>query len=335
MPASTLPGPHSTSVVMPRSRMALTHSTQRTGPKAWRYSASRMRSASVSTATSMLLTKGIRGAAKAVAASCSFSLSAAGFMRLEWNGAETGSDSARLAPCALRTSQAFSTAALLPAITVWAGSLKFTASTTSRLAPPNVACASAQPAITFAASMPRMAAIAPAPTGTASCIAAARKRTSGVACARLKTPEATSAEYSPSECPATTAGAAPPSAHQTRQAATPATSITGWVLVVKPSASLGPSWIRCCRSWPKASDASCKVSRTAGWSPQASSMPTDWEPWPGKRNAKEVMTMLNGKWGAGPAWRQTDPKIQRSSNTAPHVKPPPTPSSKRVSPFFT
>ncbi len=199
MPASTLPGPHSTMASMSRARMACTHSTQRTGPKAWRYSASRMRSASDSTATSMLLIKGMLGVARATPASFSRRRSAAGFMRLEWNGADTGNGNARLAPLALSTSQAFSTAALLPAITVCAGSLKFTASTTSALPAPNVACASAQPALTRSASMPRMAAIAPVPTGTASCMAAARKRTSGAASARVSTPAATSALYSPNE----------------------------------------------------------------------------------------------------------------------------------------
>ena len=68
-PASTLPGPHSTSVVTPRAWMARTQSTQRTGPKACSYSAARMRSGSVSTLTSMLFTTGIRGAPMAVAAS--------------------------------------------------------------------------------------------------------------------------------------------------------------------------------------------------------------------------------------------------------------------------
>ncbi len=58
--------------------------------------------------------------------------------------------------------------------------------------------------------------MAPTPTGTASCIACARKRTSGAACASVSTPEATSAEYSPSEWPATTAGTAPASAIQAR-----------------------------------------------------------------------------------------------------------------------
>ena len=191
---------------------ACTVSTQRTGPAAWRTRASRIRSGSVSTATSMLLTTGIRGAASATEASRSRSASAAGFIRLEWKGADTGSGSARLAPLAFSTSQALSTAALLPAITVCIGSLKLTASTTSALPGPNAAVTSAQPAFTLAASMPRMAAIAPTPTGTACCIAWARKRTSGAACASVRTPEATRAEYSPSEWPATTDGSAPPSA---------------------------------------------------------------------------------------------------------------------------
>jgi hypothetical protein len=117
---------------------------------------------------------------------------------------------------ALSISQALSTAALLPAITVCAGSLKLTASTTSPLLAPNERCASAQPSITFWASMPRIAAIAPVPTGTASCMAWARKRTSGAASASVSAPAATRAEYSPSEWPATTAGSAPPSASQAR-----------------------------------------------------------------------------------------------------------------------
>jgi hypothetical protein len=77
-----------------------------------------------------------------------------------------------------------------------------------------------------------MAAIAPAPTGTASCMAAARNRTSGAAWASVSTPDATYAEYSPSEWPATAAGKAPPSARQTRQAATPATTNTQPVMLV-------------------------------------------------------------------------------------------------------
>ena len=61
-----------------------------------------------------------------------------------------------------------------------------------------------------------MAAIAPTPTGTASCIAWARNRTSGKASAKVSEPAATNAAYSPSECPATTDGSVPPSASQAR-----------------------------------------------------------------------------------------------------------------------
>ena len=82
-----------------------------------------------------------------------------------------------------------STAALLPAMTVCFGSLKFAACTVS----PVSRAAWTQPALTASASRPRIAAIAPAPTGTASCIAWARKRTSGSASAKSSAPAATSA----------------------------------------------------------------------------------------------------------------------------------------------
>ena len=68
----------------------------------------------------------------------------------------------------------------------------------------------------FEASIPSTAAIAPTPTGTASCMACARKRTSGVACASVNMPAATMAEYSPSECPATICGVKLVSDIQTR-----------------------------------------------------------------------------------------------------------------------
>ncbi|MDT4837787.1 hypothetical protein FQZ97_715290 [compost metagenome] len=118
--------------------------------------------------------------------------------------------------------------------------------------------------MTLSDAMPRIAAIAPTPTGTACCMACARKRTSGAACASVSTPDATSAEYSPSEWPATTDGVAPPSASQARHAATPATSITGCVLVVSASSSLGPFLISAPMSSLSASEASRKVSTTAG-----------------------------------------------------------------------
>src|ERR1700761_5808327 len=212
MPASAVPGPHSTTCVMPRAFSDCTTSTQRTAPAAWRTSASRIAAASTGVATSTLLTTGIEGACSVTFSSAACRRSAAGFIRLEWNGADTASSSARLAPAALSISQALSTPALVPAMTVCLGSLKLTASTTSPLA----SAAALQPSRTACASRPRMAAIAPAPTGTASCMACARRRTSGSASASVSTPAATSAVYSPSEWPAPAAGAAPPSARQAR-----------------------------------------------------------------------------------------------------------------------
>jgi hypothetical protein len=120
------------------------------------------------------------------------------------NGAETGSGSARLAPRPSAPRRPASTPALLPAITVCFGSLKLAASTTSPLGgAARTACRTAS------ASRPRMAAIAPCPTGTASCMAWARRRTSGRASASVSAPAATSALYSPSEWPATASRQAP------------------------------------------------------------------------------------------------------------------------------
>jgi hypothetical protein len=59
----------------------------------------------------MLLTTGCVGAARSTRPAFA-QRSAAGFIRLEWNGADTGSGSARLAPAAFSTSQAFSTRGL-------------------------------------------------------------------------------------------------------------------------------------------------------------------------------------------------------------------------------
>src|SRR5262245_50535061 len=107
----------------------------------------------------MLLTTAMRGGAIATDASRSRSASAAGFINAQWNGADTESGNARLAPMALRISQALSTAALAPEITVCFGSLKFAADTTA----PVSEAALAQPSATAAGSRPRIAAIAPAP----------------------------------------------------------------------------------------------------------------------------------------------------------------------------
>ena len=66
------------------------------------------------------------------------------------------------------------------------------------------------------ASRPRIAAIAPSPTGTASCMYRPRRLTVRRASAKDNVPAATCAEYSPRLCPAATAGASPCDARQAR-----------------------------------------------------------------------------------------------------------------------
>src|SRR5690606_33805070 len=61
-PLSTLPGPHSTTCVMPCAFMARMVSTQRTGCQAWRTSAALMAAGSDTTDTSTLLITGTEGA---------------------------------------------------------------------------------------------------------------------------------------------------------------------------------------------------------------------------------------------------------------------------------
>ncbi|MNG05998.1 hypothetical protein D3C84_892160 [compost metagenome] len=152
--------------------------------------------------------------------------SAAGRISSQCDGTLTGNGNARLAPLALQASMARSTAALAPAITTWPGELKFTALTTSPCAD------SAQMATTSASSSPRIAAMAPCPAGTASCMSSPRRFTSFTASARLRLPAATSALYSPRLCPETKAGRAPPSASHRRHRAIEAVRIAGWVLSV-------------------------------------------------------------------------------------------------------
>ncbi len=67
-------------------------------------------------------------------------------------------------------------------------------------------------------------------------------------------------------------------------------------------------------SSPRASEASCRVWRTAGWSPQASSMPTDCEPWPGKDECEWFHTgsrkMCAGD-GRGASWAAASSVVQQ------------------------
>ena len=103
-------------------------------------------------------------------------------------------------------------------------------------APRGGRCAS--PAIFRACSVsaPSNAAMAPSPTGTAFCMASPRKRRSRAASAILRAPAAASAEYSPSEWPATNCtsreSTTPFSASSARRAARLTAISAGWALAV-------------------------------------------------------------------------------------------------------
>ncbi len=122
----------------------------------------------------------------------------AGRMSGEWKGADTGSGRARLAPRSLASAIARSTAAACPAITVCSG--RVVVRDRADFARGRGLAATSSTAV---ASRPRIAAIAPTPTGTASCIRSPRRRTSRTASAKSSAPAATSAEYSPRLWPAT------------------------------------------------------------------------------------------------------------------------------------
>ena len=100
-------------------------------------------------------------------------------------------------PLLLAISSARSTAALLPETHHWPPPLSLAAWQTWPCA------ASAATAAASSKDSPSKAAIAPSPTGTAFCMALPRMRNRRAASPMVKAPAAASAEYSPSEWPAT------------------------------------------------------------------------------------------------------------------------------------
>mmetsp|Transcript_9440 Transcript_9440/g.15675 ORF Transcript_9440/g.15675 Transcript_9440/m.15675 type:complete len:265 (-) Transcript_9440:90-884(-) len=260
MPDSALPAPTSHTSVTPCPAIQITLSRQRTAPVICSTSNSRRVSASTQPSARTLGTTVVAGAAKATSARAARITSAAGAISAQWKGADTGNITARLAPLAFAISQARSTAALWPDTTTCAGSLSLAAWQTSPSA------ASAATAVTASKSRPNTAAIAPTPTGTASCIAVPRMRSKRAVSAMLRTPAAQSAEYSPSEWPATKdARSMPtPSASSARIAAIDVAIIAGCAFWVSVSVSRSPSQIRSLSFSPSAASTSSKTARAAG-----------------------------------------------------------------------
>ena len=124
-PVSTLPGPISTKRRTPIAIIFCTDSTQRTGDATWRTSALRTAVAVPIGDASTFETSDIQRSLKCASSRIGRSRSSAGFISAQWNGADTGSGSARRTPRALATSMARSMAAFVPAMTICPGALMF------------------------------------------------------------------------------------------------------------------------------------------------------------------------------------------------------------------
>src|SRR5216110_1275712 len=130
-----------------------------------------------------------------------------------------------------------------------------------------------------------IAAMAPTPWGTASCMYVPRLRTSRTASATFKEPAATSAEYSPRLWPATKSGSKPFSA-RTRDTATAQVRMAGCVLAVSLSSSSVPSKHSLEIEKPSAWSASSKTDFAAEYfSASSLPMPGYCEACPGNTNA--------------------------------------------------
>ena len=134
--------------------------------------------------------------------------------------------------------------------------------------------------------------MAPSPTGTASCMARPRRFRSRAVSPSGSAPAAASAEYSPSECPATNAIRSairtPPSRSITRTTARLTAISAGWAFSVKVRSNSGPSNISRVSRCFSASSTSSNASRAgAKASASARPMPTACDPCPG--NTKAVL----------------------------------------------
>ena len=135
--------------------------------------------------------------------------------------------------------------------------------------------------------------MAPVPTGTACCMARPRMRKSRAVSASVKAPAAASAEYSPSEWPATNcasrARSTPASASSTRMAASDTAISAGCAFSVSVSLSAGPSHMVAVSFSPSAASTSSNTARAgAKASASALPMPTAWLPWPGNTKAADI-----------------------------------------------
>src|ERR1700688_880586 len=186
---------------------------------------------------------------------------------------------ARFAPACEASSTARLTASASPEITVWSGEFKFAGAQTWPWA------ARLQTSVTTAGESPMIAAMAPWPAGTVSCIWRRRLRPSRTAPPNFSERAATSAEYSPRLWPATKSGASPFSS-STRYVAIEQVKIAGCVFAVSFRSSSEPSKHIFEMENPSALSASSKTALADGYiSASSLPMPGYCEACPGKTNA--------------------------------------------------
>jgi hypothetical protein len=207
-----------------------------------------------------------------------------------WSGtAPTPAAAARAAAPRLEHLAGRSTAALLPAITVCTGSLKLAASAPVRLSGAKPLRRLAHQAITLAASRPSTAAMAPVPTGTASCMACARRRTSGAAWASVSTPAGHQRGIFTQRMARPPRRAPRRSGHPDAVGRHAGHQHHRLGVGGQRQRLLGTACGSARRHPSQRIGRFAQRLRTTGWSPQASSMPTDCEPWPGNTKANGFM----------------------------------------------
>ena len=146
--------------------------------------------------------------------------------------------------------------------------------------------------------------MAPTPTGTAFCMAWPRVRNSRAASAMVKAPAAASAEYSPSEWPATNcasrARSRPASASSTRMAASETAISAGWAFSVSVSVSAGPSKMMALSLLAERLVDLGEHLRGPARNSSASAlpMPTVWLPCPGNTKATAMSCLANSRFAA-------------------------------------
>ena len=204
-----------------------------------------------------------------------------------WKAPATASGTMRDAPASSAAAVAACTASTAPPMLTLPGAFSLQ----------TAAPCSAQIAATWSRSRPSTAAIVPGVTSHASCISSPRRCTRRMPSSKLIAPAAISAAYSPSECPATTAGrlVIVPASMAATRAAMPWATSAGCVLTVRVSSSSGPSKQRPESEKPRASSAASKTARAAGISSWRSlPMPTCCAPCPGKSQAWSAATGRSG-----------------------------------------